>query len=107
MGTVKIGRWLLGRLGTNTSSDFNEIVKNNLVGIKELILDLKELEYVSSAGLRVILLAQKIMENQGRMIITNANESILEIFRITGFNDILDIRETENWSLEELGVVIV
>ena len=92
--TLKLS--LNGRLGTNTSSDFNEIVKNNLVGIKELILDLKELEYVSSAGLRVILLAQKIMENQGRMIITNANESILEIFRITGFNDILDIRETEN-----------
>lgn len=88
--TLKLS--LKGRLGTNTTSELEEIINNKLEGIKELLLDLKELEYVSSAGLRVLLIAQKKMEKQGHMVITNANDSVMEIFRITGFIDILDIR---------------
>ena len=88
--TLKLS--LKGRLGANTTKELEDIIKNKLEGIKELLLDLKEVEYVSSAGLRVILTAQKTMVKQGHMIITNANDSVMEIFRITGLADILDIR---------------
>ena len=88
--TLKLS--LKGRLGTNTTSELEGIINNKLEDIKELFLVLKELEYVSSAGLRVLLIAQKKMEKQGHMVITNANDSVMEIFRITGFIDILDIR---------------
>ena len=84
---------LEGRLDTMTAPQLEEEVKNNIEGIKELIFDLKNLAYVSSAGLRVLLPAQKIMNKQGSMTIRNANEEVMEIFEVTGFIDILNIEE--------------
>ena len=84
---------LEGRLDTMTAPQLEEEVKNNIEGIKELIFDLKNLAYVSSAGLRVLLSEQKIMNKQGSMTIRNANEEVMEIFEVTGFIDILNIEE--------------
>lgn len=84
---------LEGRLDTTTAPSLEEEVKNNIEGIKELVFDLKDLVYVSSAGLRVLLSAQKTMNKQGNMIIRNANEEVMEIFEVTGFIDILNIEE--------------
>ena len=82
---------LKGRLDTMTAPELEEVVKAELTEIKTLHFDLAALEYISSAGLRVLLGAQKIMNKQGTMIIHNANDSIREIFEITGFVDILTI----------------
>ncbi|MBP5564491.1 MAG: STAS domain-containing protein [Lachnospiraceae bacterium] len=84
---------LEGRLDTTTAPSLEEEVKNSIEGIKELVFDLKDLVYVSSAGLRVLLSAQKTMNKQGNMIIRNANEEVMEIFEVTGFIDILNIEE--------------
>ena len=84
---------LEGRLDTMTAPQLEEEVKSNIEGIKELIFDLKNLAYVSSAGLRVLLSAQKTMNKQGSMTIRNANEEVMEIFEVTGFIDILNIEE--------------
>ena len=84
---------LEGRLDTMTAPSLEEEVKNSIEGIKELIFDLKDLVYVSSAGLRVLLSAQKTMNKQGSMTIKNANEEVMEIFEVTGFIDILNIEE--------------
>lgn len=80
-----------GRLDTSTASQLEEVITNDLISVTELILDLKELEYVSSAGLRVILKAQKKMQTVGRMKVINVNETIMEVFDITGFTDIITI----------------
>lgn len=80
-----------GRLDTATAPEFESMVTNGLTGAKELILDLEKLEYVSSAGLRVILKAQKIMNEQGSMKVIHVNEIVMEVFDITGFADILTI----------------
>ena len=69
-----------------------EALKSALDGVTELELDLKDLVYISSAGLRVLLAAQKVMNKQGSMVILNANEDLMEIFEVTGFTDILTIR---------------
>ena len=82
---------LEGRLDTMTAPELENELKNSIDGIEALTLDLSALEYVSSAGLRVILGAQKIMNKQGKMKITNVNEEIMDIFDITGFSDILTI----------------
>lgn len=82
---------LEGRLDTMTAPELENELKNSLDGVEALTLDFSALEYVSSAGLRVILGAQKIMNKQGEMKITNVNEEIMEIFDITGFTDILTI----------------
>lgn len=66
-------------------------LKENLGGVEKLVLDLKELDYLSSAGLRVLLSAQKIMNKQGSMVVRNVNEVIMEIFEVTGFCDVLTI----------------
>lgn len=66
-------------------------LKRNLGGITSLTLDLAGLEYLSSAGLRVILSAQKVMNRQGKMVVKNANDTIMEIFEVTGFSDILNL----------------
>ena len=84
---------LEGRLDTMTAPSLEEEVKSSIEGIKELIFDLKDLVYVSSAGLRVLLSAQKTMNKQGSMTIKNANEEVMEIFEVTGFIDILNIEE--------------
>lgn len=82
---------LEGRLDTTTAPQMESEVKGNLAGVTELALDFSKLEYLSSAGLRVILAAQKIMHKQGKMVVRHVNETILEIFEVTGFRDILTI----------------
>jgi len=82
---------LVGRLDTTTAPQLEDIVNQELIGVKELIFDFKNLEYVSSAGLRVLLAAQKVMTKQGNMKISNVNDSIKEVFEITGFIDFLTI----------------
>ena len=82
---------IIGRLDTTTAPELESTIDGCVDGIKELVLDCSELEYVSSAGLRVILKAQKLMNAQGAMKLTNVNETIMEVFDITGFADILTI----------------
>lgn len=82
---------LEGRLDTATSPELDAIIDTELTGISELVFDLAALDYISSAGLRVILKAQKIMTKQGSMKLIHVNEAIMEIFDITGFMDILTI----------------
>ncbi len=82
---------LKGRLDTTTASQLETELKRSIGGIDSLILDFAELEYLSSAGLRVLLAAQKVMNKQGKMVIRNVNETISEVFEITGFTEILSI----------------
>lgn len=81
---------LAGRLDTSTAPDLEKEV-TALQGVSALTFDFEELEYISSAGLRVLLSAQKIMNKQGSMVIKNVNDTIDEVFEITGFSDILTI----------------
>jgi anti-sigma B factor antagonist len=83
---------LEGRLDTTTAPQLEAVVKNELTGVKELTFDMNKLEYISSAGLRVLLSAQKIMNKQGEMTVTGCSEEIMEIFEVTGFSDILNIQ---------------
>ena len=80
-----------GRLDTVTSPDLEAELNESLDGVAKLIMDLGELEYISSAGLRVLLSAEKRMMKQGEMVVKNANDTIMEIFEVTGFCDILTI----------------
>ena len=80
---------LEGELNTITAPDLEKVIKDNLSDIKLLVLDFGKLEYLSSAGLRVLLIAQKIMDNQGKMIVKNVNSTIMDIFEMTGFSNIL------------------
>ena len=80
-----------GRLDTATAPELEKAVDEIVVGLKELTFDMAGLEYVSSAGLRVILKAQKIMNAQGSMKLTGVSDNIMEVFDITGFLDILTI----------------
>ena len=89
-GTVAILK-IIGRLDTTTAPELEATIDGCVAGIKELVLDCTALEYVSSAGLRVILKAQKLMNAQGKMKLTNVNETVMEVFDITGFADILTI----------------
>ena len=82
---------LADRLDTVTSPQLEEKLKKELEGITNLQFDFAELEYVSSAGLRVLLTASKKMKKQGKMEIHNVNEEVMEVFTITGFADILTI----------------
>ena len=82
---------LSGRLDTVTAPELEAPVRNDLSGVTDLIFDLKDLEYISSAGLRVLLLAQKTMNKQGKMVVKNVSEEIDEIFEVTGFSDILTV----------------
>lgn len=83
---------LEGRLDTSTASLLDAELKESVGDKTALILDLKKLEYISSAGLRVLLSAQKIMNKQGSMTVMNVNESVMDVFEITGFSDILNIK---------------
>ena len=83
---------LNGRLDTTTAPKLETELKQNISGVEELVLDFAGLEYLSSAGLRVLLAAQKVMNRQGSMVIKNVNETIMEIFEVTGFIDILTIQ---------------
>lgn len=82
---------LEGRLDTSTAPELEAELKASLDGIKELVLDFAKLEYISSAGLRVILSAQKTMSKQGELKVVCVNEEVMEVFEITGFVDILTI----------------
>ena len=80
-----------GRLDTITSPELEKALKESLDGVSELTLDFEKLDYISSAGLRVLLTAQKTMNRQGSMKIVHVCETIMEIFEVTGFLDILTI----------------
>lgn len=82
---------LEGRLDTMTAPELEAVLNDQLTGITDLKFDFEKLEYISSAGLRVLLSAQKTMNAQGSMSITNVAEAIKEVFDITGFSDILTI----------------
>lgn len=82
---------LQGRLDATTAPMLSEVVDNEMAGVKMLILDLEQLEFLSSAGLRVILTAQNIMDEQGEMKVIHVNETVMEIFDITGLVDLLTI----------------
>ena len=80
-----------GRLDTTTAPQLEAELKASLDGVTELTMDLSTLEYISSAGLRVLLSTQKIMNKQGEMKVAGANETVMEVFEVTGFSDILNI----------------
>lgn len=82
---------LEGRLDTTTAPDLEKELKNSLDGITDLTLDMTNLDYISSAGLRVLLTAHKAMMKQGQMKVTNASDIVREVFDVTGFSDILTI----------------
>ena len=82
---------LEGCLDTMTAPQLEAVLKEALPGVDALTFDLEKLDYISSAGLRMLLSAQKTMNRQGTMKVKNANEMILEIFEVTGFSDILTI----------------
>ncbi len=88
---TKLEILLEGRLDTTTSPSLEEELKQSVDGITELVFDFAKLEYISSAGLRILLAAQKVMNKQGSMVIKNVNEVIAEVFEVTGFCDILTI----------------
>ena len=82
---------LEGRLDTTTAPQLETELKSAMPGMEKLVMDFEKLEYISSAGLRVLLSAQKIMNKQGSMKIIHVNDVINEIFEVTGFSDILTI----------------
>ena len=88
---TKLSVSLAGRLDTTTAPELEKELRDSLDGVTELSLDFAGLDYISSAGLRVLLAAQKIMNKQGSMKIAHVNETIMEIFEVTGFTDILTI----------------
>ena len=93
--TVENGKAIItpeGRLDTVTAPEMDSAIKEILPGLTELTLDLEKLEYISSAGLRVLLTTQKAMNVQGKMSVINVNETVMEIFEVTGFSEILDIK---------------
>ena len=85
--TVALG----GRLDTITSPELESALKDSLDGIETLVFDFQELDYISSAGLRVLLSAQKIMNKKGSMKVIHVNEPIMEIFEVTGFISVFRI----------------
>lgn len=82
---------LEGRLDTTTAPQLEASLKESFDGVESLVLDFEKLEYISSAGLRVLLFAQKTMNKQGKMVIRHVNETISEVFEITGFADMLTV----------------
>ncbi|MCI8783081.1 MAG: STAS domain-containing protein [Dorea sp.] len=84
---------LEGRLDTTTAPELEKVIKSSLDGVTELTIDMGSLDYLSSAGLRVLLGAQKTMNKQGSMKVIHVNETIMEIFDVTGFADILTIEK--------------
>lgn len=83
---------LKGRLDTLTSPELDETIAKSIDNVAHLVIDLKDVVYVSSAGLRVILSAQKTMVKKGDMVVTNVNPEIMAIFEMTGFSEILTIK---------------
>lgn len=83
--------FLDGRLDTLTAPDLEKEVQKSLNGVGELIFDFEKLEYISSAGLRVLLAIERMMSDQGTMKVINANEIVREVFEVTGFRDIITV----------------
>ena len=82
---------LEGRLDTTTAPELESELKASLNGVTELVFDFEKLDYISSAGLRVLLSAHKVMAGKGGMKVTHVNEIVAEVFEVTGFADILNI----------------
>jgi anti-sigma B factor antagonist len=82
---------LVGRLDTTTAPALDKAISSDIEGAKKLVIDFKSLEYISSAGLRVLLGAQKKMQKIGSMKVINVCEEVMEVFEMTGFADILTI----------------
>ena len=82
---------LTGRLDTTTAPSLDKIINDDVDATNDLVIDLKQIEYISSAGLRVILGAQKKMQKNGSMKVTNVRDEVMEVFEMTGFADILTI----------------
>jgi anti-sigma B factor antagonist len=82
---------LKGELNSSTAPELEKLITASVKGLKKLIFDFAELEYISSAGLRILLVSKKVMDKQGSLIVRHCNESVMDIFEITGFKDILDI----------------
>lgn len=80
-----------GRVDTTTAPDLEKYINDNMNGITEMVLDLKDMRYTSSAGLRVLLKVQKTMSKQGSLKLINVCSDVMEIFDMTGFSDILTI----------------
>lgn len=80
-----------GRIDTTTAPELTEYFQKELAGVTEFELDLEHVDYVSSAGLRAILIAQKTMDKQGKMVVSHVNKEIMETFELTCFTDILTI----------------
>ena len=80
---------VIGEVNSTNYQELEDEVNKSTSGIKSLIFDFEKLEYLSSAGLRVLLIAQKIMDSQGKMIVKNVNSTIMDIFEMTGFSNIL------------------
>ena len=83
---------VVGRLDTNTSSRLDKAIQEELQDVRHLTLDFRGLEYISSAGLRVLLSTQKKLQKIGSMTVMNVSEEVMEVFEITGFSDILVIK---------------
>ena len=79
-----------GELNSATAPDFEKVISTSLKDVELLRLDFSKLSYLSSAGLRVVLVAQKIMMQRGKMVIKNANQDIMDIFSMTGFTNFLN-----------------
>lgn len=88
---VELSVALIGRLDTNTAPELEQALNASLDGVETLLIDMEQLDYISSAGLRVLLAAQKTMNKQGEMKVLHVNETVMEIFEVTGFSDILTI----------------
>ncbi len=80
-----------GRIDTTTAPQLEKELRGSIDGVQDLALDFAGVEYISSAGLRVLLTAQKIMNKQGKMVLRNVREAVMEVFEVTGFQDILTI----------------
>ena len=80
-----------GKIGTTSAPEFDKAVTDNINGVTELVFDLEKVEYLASAGLRVLLSAAKVMKNQGKMKIINVPPSVMEVFSFTGMADVMDI----------------
>ena len=82
---------LAGRLDANSAPDLEKVIQKDLAGIEDLTIDMSDISYIASAGLRVLLVAQKRMNRQGSMKIIHVNDEVMEVFEITGFSDFLKI----------------
>lgn len=80
-----------GRIDANTSNEFMNKINENLEGAKNVVIDFEKVEYISSAGLRVLLSTEKTMKSQGKLTLIHVNDVVMEVLNITGFVDILNI----------------